>query len=91
MAAAVLVKLPPGCDSRSAAAAALQGMTAHYLAHDTFKLEQGHTALIHAGAGGVGRLLIQMAKRAGTRVLTTVGSDAKAAVAADVGADEVLV
>ena len=89
--AASLVKLPPGCDSRSAAAAALQGMTAHYLVHDTFKLEQRHTALIHAGAGGVGRLLIQMAKRAGARVLTTVGSDAKAAVAADVGADEVIV
>ncbi len=86
-----LIKLPPGCDSRSAAAVALQGMTAHYLAHDTFKLEQRHTALIHAGAGGVGRLLIQMAKRAGARVLTTVGNDAKAAVAADVGADEVIV
>ena len=63
--AAQLVKLPEGIDTRQAAAAMLQGMTAHYLAHSTFPLASGHTALVHAGAGGVGRLLSQMAKRAG--------------------------
>lgn len=69
----------------------LQGMTAHYLAHSTFALRAGHTALVHAGAGGVGRLLIQMAKRAGARVFATAGTEAKARVAREAGADETIV
>ena len=68
----------------------LQGMTAHYLAHSTFKLETGHTCLVHAGAGGVGRLLIQIAKQAGAIVYTTVGNDAKAEIARECGADRVI-
>ncbi|MBM4435625.1 MAG: quinone oxidoreductase [Actinobacteria bacterium] len=85
-----LVKLPAGVDARTAASALLQGMTAHFLAHSTIPLRAGHTVLIHAGAGGVGRLLIQMAKRAGAYVLTTVSSEAKAEVARAAGADEVI-
>ena len=88
--AANLVKLPEGIDTHQAAAAMLQGMTAHYLAHTTFPLAAGHTALVHAGAGGVGRLLIQMAKRAGARVIATAGAPAKAEIAAAAGADEVI-
>ena len=88
--AAQLVKLPEGIDTRQAAAAMLQGMTAHYLAHSTFPLASGHTALVHAGAGGVGRLLSQMAKRAGARVIATAGTPAKAEIAAAAGADEVI-
>ena len=88
---AQLVKLPEGIDTRQAAAAMLQGMTAHYLAHSTFPLATGHTALVHAGAGGVGRLLSQMAKRAGARVIATAGTAAKAEIAAAAGADDVII
>jgi NADPH2:quinone reductase len=68
----------------------LQGMTAHYLSHSTYPLKKGDTALIHAAAGGTGQLLVQMAKLAGTRVIGTVGSEAKAKLAREAGADEVI-
>ena len=89
--AAQLIKLPDGIDTRQAAAAMLQGMTAHYLAHSTYPLAAGHTAVVHAGAGGVGRLLSQMAKRAGARVIATAGTPAKAEIAAEAGADDVII
>jgi NADPH2:quinone reductase len=87
--AAQVVKVPAGVDSRVAAAVILQGMTAHYLAHDTFPLKTGDTALVHAGAGGVGLLLTQMAKKRGARVIATVGSEEKARLAREAGADAV--
>jgi NADPH2:quinone reductase len=68
----------------------LQGVTAHYLTTDTFKLGSGHRCLIHAGAGGVGRLLIQMARRAGAEVFTTVSTPEKAALASEAGATHVI-
>jgi NADPH2:quinone reductase len=68
----------------------LQGMTAHYLTHSTFPLKPGQTALIHATAGGTGRLVVQMAKIAGARVIGTAGSAAKVEVARQTGADEVI-
>jgi NADPH2:quinone reductase len=77
-------------DDRQAAAAMLQGMTAHYLSHDTFPLKRGDTALIHAAAGGVGLLLVQMAHRIGARVIGTVSTEEKAKLARDAGADEVI-
>jgi NADPH2:quinone reductase len=86
-----LVRLPGGTDARTAAAAMLQGMTAHYLCHSTYRLGEGETALIHAAAGGVGGLLVQMAKMRGARVIGTVGTDAKARIAREAGADEVIV
>lgn len=85
-----LVKLPEGIDAKAGAAAMLQGMTAHYLTHATFVLKRGDTALVHAAAGGVGLLLIQMAKRCGARVLGTVSTEAKADLARKAGADEVI-
>ena len=85
-----LVKLPMGIDATTAAAVLLQGMTAHYLSHSTFPLRRGHTALVHAGAGGVGLLLIQMAKRSGAYVFTTVSTEEKAALAREAGADHVI-
>jgi NADPH:quinone reductase len=85
-----LVKIPSGVDERQAAAAMLQGMTAHYLSHDTYPLKKGETALIHAAAGGVGLLLVQMAHNIGARVIGTVSTDAKAALARDAGADEII-
>jgi NADPH2:quinone reductase len=85
-----LVKMPAGVEFRDAAAVMLQGMTAHYLAYSTFPLKQGHTALVHAAAGGTGRLLVQMAKLCGARVIGTAGSADKAAVARQAGADEVI-
>ncbi len=88
---AQLVRVPPGVDSRTAAAVLLQGMTAHYLACDTFPLKTGDTALVHAAAGGVGLLLVQIAKRRGARVLATVGTDEKARLAREAGADEVCI
>jgi NADPH2:quinone reductase len=91
VAAAHAVRIPAAVDAKTAAALLLQGMTAHYLACDTFPLKSGDTALIHAGAGGVGLLLIQIAKRRGARVLTTVGTDEKAALARAAGADAVCV
>lgn len=89
--AARLVTLPAGVDARSAAAVMLQGMTAHYLACDTFPLRPSHTALVHAAAGGVGLLLTQMAKMRGARVIASVGSTEKAQLARQAGADETVV
>ncbi|MBT8213512.1 MAG: quinone oxidoreductase, partial [Acidimicrobiia bacterium] len=86
-----LVAVPDGMETPTAAAIMLQGLTAHYLAFDTFQLEPGSTCLIHAGAGGVGLLLIQVAKRLGATVFTTVGTDAKAELATAAGADHVIV
>jgi NADPH2:quinone reductase len=83
--------LPAGVEARSAAAVMLQGMTAHYLACDTFPLKNGHTALVHAAAGGVGLLLTQMAKMRGARVIASVGSAEKAQLARQAGADEAVV
>jgi NADPH2:quinone reductase len=88
---ASLVPLPASVDFETAAAAMLQGMTAHYLTHSTFPLKQGDKILIHAAAGGVGRLVVQMAKMLGATVYGTAGSDAKAALAKSAGADEVIV
>ena len=75
--AAKLAPLPANVDSKSGAAIMLQGMTAHYLTHSTYPLKRGDTALIHAAAGGVGLLLIQIAKMLGARVIGTVGTEAK--------------
>lgn len=85
-----LVKLPEAMEARTAAAAMLQGMTAHYLATSTYRLSAGDTALVHAAAGGVGLLLIQIAKRAGARVIGTVSTEAKAQLAREAGADEII-
>jgi NADPH2:quinone reductase len=85
-----LVALPDAVSFQDGAAAMLQGMTAHYLAYSTYPLKQGDTALIHAAAGGTGRLLVQMAKLAGARVIGTVGTEAKAKLAREAGADEVI-
>jgi len=86
-----LVKIPAGLDFDQAAAAMLQGMTAHYLLHSTYPLQKGQTALIHAAAGGVGLLLVQMAKKIGGRVIATAGTPEKAQVARDAGADECII
>jgi NADPH2:quinone reductase len=83
------VRLPDGVNARQAAAVLLQGMTAHYLACDTWPLKPGDTALVHAAAGGVGLLLVQIAKLRGARVFATVGSEAKGPLARGAGADEV--
>jgi NADPH2:quinone reductase len=88
--AAQLVKVPAGLSLEQAAAAMLQGMTAHYLATSTFPLKAGDTALIHAGAGGVGLLLTQIAVRQGARVITTVSTPEKAELSRDAGASEVI-
>jgi len=88
--AARLVNIPDGLDAKDAAAAMLQGMTAHYLAHTTYPLKSGDTALVHAAAGGVGLLLVQMAKKCGARVFGTVSTDDKAKLAKEAGADEVI-
>ncbi len=88
--AARLVKLPEGVDAQIGAAAMLQGMTAHYLAYSTYPLKAGDTALVHAAAGGVGLLLVQMAKRCGARVFGTVSTEAKAKLAKEAGAEEVI-
>jgi NADPH:quinone reductase len=85
-----LVKVPTGLDLRQAAAAMLQGMTAHYLTHSTFPIEPGHVALVHAAAGGTGRLISQMVKLRGGRVIGTAGTREKAEVARAAGADEVI-
>jgi NADPH2:quinone reductase len=86
-----LVPLPDDVDLQAAAAALLQGMTAHYLTHSTFPLKPGDKALVHAAAGGAGRLIVQMAKMLGATVYGTVGNDAKAAIAREAGADEAIV
>jgi NADPH2:quinone reductase len=85
-----LVHLPVGITDQQAAAAMLQGMTAHYLIHDTYPLKKGETALIHAAAGGVGLLLVQMAKNIGARVIATTSTEEKARLAREAGADEVI-
>jgi NADPH2:quinone reductase len=86
-----LVKVPAGLDDHQAAAAMLQGMTAHYLVYSTYPLKRGETTLIHAAAGGVGLLLVQMAKNIGARVIGTAGSEEKARLAKDAGADDMIV
>lgn len=85
-----LVKVPDGVEIRLAAAVMLQGMTAHYLSHSTFALKVGDTALVHAAAGGVGLLLTQMASQLGARVIATVSTEAKAQLAKEAGASEVI-
>jgi NADPH:quinone reductase len=85
-----LVPIPEGIPEQQAAAAMLQGMTAHYLTHDTYPLKHGEAALIHAAAGGVGLLLVQMAHHIGTRVIGTVSTGEKAKLARDAGADEII-
>lgn len=82
--------VPDDLDDRTAAALPMQGMTAHYLINSVFRVEAGHTVLAHAGAGGVGQILIQLLKSKGARVITTVSSDEKAALALQAGADHVL-
>jgi NADPH2:quinone reductase len=86
-----LVKLPDSMDFNAGAAIMLQGMTAHYLTHNTFPLKRGDRALVHAGAGGVGLLLIQISKKLGATVYATVGNEAKAQLARQAGADEVII
>ena len=85
-----LVSIPEGVTDQQAAAAMLQGMTAHYLSHDTFPLKRGDTALVHAAAGGVGLLLVQMAHHIGARVIGTVSTEEKAKLAREAGADEII-
>ena len=85
-----LVPIPVGIDLMTATAAILQGMTAHYLSHDTYPIRPGDTVLIHAAAGGVGLLLVQMAKLRGARVIGTVSTQEKAAAARAAGADDVI-
>src|SRR5689334_11448634 len=85
-----LVKVPDGIGLNSAAAAMLQGMTAHYLTHSTFHLKSGDTCLVHAAAGGAGRLIVQMAKMLGARVLGTTSTEAKAEIARQAGIDEII-
>ena len=88
--ASLLVKIPAAVDFKTAAAAMLQGMTAHYLTHSTFPLKSGDTCLVHAAAGGAGGLIVQMAKMIGARVFGTVSTDEKAAVAREHGVDEAI-
>jgi NADPH2:quinone reductase len=85
-----LVPIPTGVTDQQAAATMLQGMTAHYLSHDTYPLKRGETALVHAAAGGVGLLLVQMAHNIGARVIATVSTEQKAKLAREAGADEVI-
>ena len=85
-----LVPIPQGVSDQQAASAMLQGMTAHYLSHDTYPLKKGETALVHAAAGGVGLLLVQMAHNIGARVIATVSTEEKAKLARGAGADEVI-
>jgi NADPH2:quinone reductase len=88
--AAQLVKIPAHVDFQTAAAAMLQGMTAHYLTHSVFPLKTGDTCLVHAAAGGTGGLIVQMARNAGARVFGTVSTPEKAEIARAAGADEVI-
>jgi NADPH2:quinone reductase len=85
-----LVAIPDGVDAKTAAAALLQGMTAHYLARSTFALEPGDTCLVHAAAGGVGQLLCQIARKSGARVIGTAGGPEKTALAREAGAHDVI-
>jgi NADPH2:quinone reductase len=85
-----LVPVPDGVSFQQAAAALIQGLTAHYLTHSTYAIQKGDEVLIHAGAGGTGLLFIQMAKSLGARVITTVSTDEKAVLARAAGADEII-
>ena len=85
-----LIKMPGGLSTRDGAAVMLQGMTAHYLCHDTYPVQRGDRVLVHSGAGGVGLLLIQMCKMLGAYVYSTVSTDAKAELARGAGADQVI-
>ena len=85
-----MIKVPEGLSLEHAAAALLQGMTAHYLAFSTYPLKKGDTALVHAGAGGIGLLLTQIAARIGARVITTVSAKAKAELSREAGASDVI-
>lgn len=85
-----LVPVPAGVSDQQAASAMLQGMTAHYLSHDTYPLKRGETALVHAAAGGVGLLLVQMAHNIGAHVIATVSTDAKAKLAQEAGAEHII-
>lgn len=85
-----LVPIPAGVSDREAAAVMLQGMTAHYLVYSTFPLKRGETALVHAAAGGVGLLLVQMAHNIGARVIGTVSTEEKAKLARAAGADDII-
>ena len=85
-----LVSIPAGVSDQQAAATMLQGMTAHYLVYDTYPLKRGETALVHAAAGGVGLLLVQMAHNIGARVIATVSTAEKAKLARDAGADDII-
>ena len=85
-----LVRIPDGVDASTAAALMVQGMTVHYLTHSTFSLEAGHTALVHAAAGGVGLVLVQVAKMRGARVIATCSTEEKAALVRQAGADHVI-
>lgn len=85
-----LVPVPAGVTDQQAAAAMLQGMTAHYLCHDSFPLKSGDTCLVHAAAGGVGLLLTQMAHHIGARIIATVSTEEKAKLAREAGADDVI-
>jgi NADPH2:quinone reductase len=85
-----LVPVPPNIDLETGAAAMLQGMTAHYLTHSTYALKPGHACLIHAAAGGVGLLVVQMAKQLGAFVIGTASTDEKRQLARDAGADQVV-
>jgi len=85
-----LVRVPAGVTDHQAAAALLQGITAQYLTHSTYPLKKGEIALIHAAAGGVGLLLVQMAKNLGARVIATVSTEEKAKLAREAGADEII-
>ncbi len=89
--AARLIRVPDHVTSQQAAAAMLQGMTAHYLCHSTYSIKPGDQILIQAGAGGTGLLLTQMAKKLGARVFTTVSTEEKAELSREAGADEVLI
>jgi NADPH2:quinone reductase len=85
-----LLHVPKGLNSEDAAAATTQGITAHYLVHDTYAIQPGDTVLVHAGAGGVGLLLTQMAKHLGATVITTVSTEEKAALSREAGADHTI-
>jgi NADPH2:quinone reductase len=85
-----LVRVPAGITDHQAAAAMLQGLTAHYLTYSTYPLKKGDVALIHAAAGGVGLLLVQMSKNLGARVIATVSTEEKAKLAREAGADDVI-
>ncbi|HEY5732091.1 MAG TPA: quinone oxidoreductase, partial [Anaerolineales bacterium] len=86
-----LVPVPKDLDVQHATAVMEQGLTAHYLTHSTYPIKEGETALVHAASGGVGHLLVQIAKLRGARVIGTVSTEEKAALARDAGADDVII